>query len=161
MKKTKLLLSLPIITLLFFSCSNNDDTNDSKINGEIYGKWKISSSIYNGQTENLDACELLETLEFFENNKLDIDEYDIVGNNTDCTPVGSSDLINYSKSNDILTWTNPAGGFSGGEFTLKFYIRELTEQKLKLELFYELDGFGNDGNVPNDEIVITSYTKIN
>lgn len=161
MKKTKLFLTLSISALLLFSCSNNDNSNDSNTSGKIYGKWKISSSIYNGQTENLNACELLETLEFFENNKLDINEYDIIGNSTYCTLVGSNNLINYTKTNEVLTWTNPTGGYSGGEFTLKFYIRELTEQKLKLELFYELDGFGADGNIPNDEITITSYTKVN
>ena len=161
MKKIKMNYKmLLIIPFLGISCSS-DDSNDSNISAEIFGKWKISSSIYGGNTENLDQCELLETFEFFENNKLDIKEYDQIGNNTNCTEVGGNTLLDYSVVNNVLTYTNPTGGYSGGEFTMKFYIRELSNQNLKLELFYEIDGYGQEGNVPANEIWISNWTKVN
>ena len=149
------------IPFLIISCSSDDDSNDSNINTEIYGKWKISESIYGGETETLDECGLLETFEFFENNKLDIKEYDQIGSNANCTEVGLNILLDYSVDGNILTYTNPTGGFNGGEFTRKLTILELTEQTLQLELYYEIDGFEEDGDLPNDEIWISSWAKIN
>jgi hypothetical protein len=162
MKKIKLTYKLfVIIPLILMSCSSDDDINDSQISAEIYGTWNISSSIYAGETESLDECELLETFEFFENDKLDIREYDMIGNNTECTLVGGNTLLDYSVENNILTYTNPTGGYNGGEFTKKFHIRVLNDQSLKLELFYEIDGFGEEGNISNDEIWISNWTRIN
>ena len=162
MKKIKLTYKLfAIIPLIFMSCSSDDETYDSQISAEIYGTWNISSSIYAGEAESLDECDLLETFEFFENDKLDIREYYMIGNNTECTLVGGNTLLDYTVENNILSYTNPTGGYNGGEFTKKFYIRELNDQILKLELYYEIDGFGEEGNVSIDEIWISNCTKIN
>ncbi|WP_019039706.1 lipocalin family protein [Psychroflexus tropicus] len=162
MKKIKINCTLLLaIVLIIVSCSTDDDSNNSNITAEIYGKWKILESNYGGERETLDECSLLETLQFFENNELEIKEYEQTGNTTSCSEVGPDVFLDFSIENNVLTYTNPTGGFNGGIFTRKFNIIELTEQTLKLELYYERDGFEEDGNLPNNEIWLSTWTRLN
>ena len=73
MKKLVLLFSM--ITLVFMSCSSDDDggSNDS-----IVGTWKYYKYIENGVEEELDLCENEETLIFAENG--DFTGMDYMGN---------------------------------------------------------------------------------
>lgn len=62
MKKLNLLFGL-LIGLSILSCSSdNDDSNTNETT--IIGEWILVNQIYDGQSENLSACELQETLTF-------------------------------------------------------------------------------------------------
>ncbi|MFC0604150.1 lipocalin family protein [Winogradskyella pulchriflava] len=68
MKKLNLLFGL-LIGLTILACSSDD--NDSNTNEPtIIGEWILVNQIYDGQNENLSACELQETLTFSSNGTL-------------------------------------------------------------------------------------------
>ncbi len=158
----KILLFLLLTSIVLFSCSSDDSTR-SISQDEIFGKWALTDITFQGTSVNPDDCELMLTYEFLENNTLDINEYDAIGNNPNCVLVSGNETITYTIDGNVLTYINPTGGFNGGEFVQKLNILELNAQSLKLELFYEIDGFEDDGEgtIPEPERFVDIFTKIN
>ncbi len=156
----KILLFLLLTSIVLFSCSSDDSTR-SISQDEIFGKWGLTDITFQGQSVNPDECELMLTYEFLENNILDIKEYDAIGNNPNCVLVSGNSTISFSLEGNVISYTNPTGGFTGGEYTIKLNIVELSAQTLKLEAFYEIDGFEEDGTIPQSERYVNIFTKIN
>ena len=147
MKKLYTLLFVVFI-FTFSACSSDDES--SKINTEqLFGKWTLNQSIYNGQQETLSDCDKKQTFDFSNDNRLIITTYS--GNNCN-TP--DATVLNYTFSNNVITYTNPTGGFTGGEFTRKYRVNKLTNNNLEIELFYEIDGTGEEGELSDKWITV-------
>ena len=53
----RLILVLTVFTLVFSSCSSDDDSNSSVENYSIIGEWTITQRIVNGVEEAIGECE--------------------------------------------------------------------------------------------------------
>lgn len=63
--------------LLLISCNNDDSTSNENSNDTVIGKWVQISRAFNGiNDDDLDECELMETIEFKLNNVVLEEDYD-------------------------------------------------------------------------------------
>jgi len=122
MKKLNLLLGL-LIGLTIISCSSDD--NDSNPNEPtIIGEWILVNQIYDGQVENLSACELQESLTFNSNGTLisyytDNDPCEFFTENQQYELNGTELKILFSNNSDF-----------------RFNVLTLSETELSIENFY-------------------------
>jgi len=142
------LYTLLAIAFIFLSCKSDDETKNV-IADKIIEEWTYSKSVFNGTNEDLSNCDKKQTWNFRPNNTLLMTFYV----EPDCEYIVTSTL-QYSVENNIITYSNPTGGHNGGEFTRKFRINSITDDKMELDLIYEVDGIGEEGNL-NDRWVTT------
>ncbi|MEH1009513.1 lipocalin family protein [Winogradskyella sp. ECml5-4] len=122
MKKLNLLIGL-LIGLTILSCSS-DDNDSNTIEPTIIGEWILVNQIYDGQNENLSACELQESLTFNSNGTL-ISYY------TDNDPCEFfTDNQQYELNETELTI------LFGQNSDFRFNVLTLSETELKIENFY-------------------------
>jgi hypothetical protein len=130
----KLNLFTLLITLLFISCSKDDDTSkeETPTNKDlIVGKWDVIAitDIPN------DDCELLSTLEIKADGTYEEQTYGGFSGGINCTP-DDLEKGTWELSENILTQTLDEPG-NATRLTFNYTILELTETTLKYEFEYE------------------------
>ena len=106
MKKFGLCI-LTLIGVISFSCSSDDNANNSNETPTIIGKWKITSIELNDEISTLSECHLQQTMTFQENG--DLIEYAVENEMvTPCT--FSTETIKYSLEGDVLTFISESEG---------------------------------------------------
>lgn len=109
----KKLITVFLLVLLTFSCSSNDDNNDSE-EGSIIGTWQGVSSTLNGNDRGVPSNSIVK---FTSNNKTEF-VYEGYGNNgEDITETGS-----WVKSGNTLTIT-----WDDADAGLEAYVLTITE----------------------------------
>lgn len=132
MKKLSILFFA--LSLIFVSCSSDDDNNISP--ATIVGTWKLTSDIEDGvEYVEVGDCPVLY---IFTESTITIEEYD--GANCDELFPNSDPTWSYSIENNVII------GFDTEEFqgqvdTYDYAILELTESTLKIQ--YEETGYIN------------------
>ena len=82
MKKVFILFSA--LTLGFFTSCSDDDSEDSPENS-LMGSWQLTAEFENGETYELDNCDLEETIIFKSDGIYDLIDYNPVeGNENEC-----------------------------------------------------------------------------
>ena len=147
----KKLCTVLFIALILNSCNSDDAAKDAYVD-KVIGEWTYSKSMYNGVEEELSNCDKMQTWNFRSNNTLLMTFYV----EPDCAYIVTSTL-QYSVENDIITYSNQTGGGNGGEFTRKYKIISITDNKMELDLIYEIDGIGEEGTLTNR--LITTWVK--
>jgi len=148
MKKTFLLFGLALLA----ACSGDDSktVND----GDILGTWRLNQEFVAGNEIDLNSCETQTTYTFGTSTVFIDESYQ---DNGGCD--SDTSTISYSTSGSELTITNPNGGFTGGEFTVKYQVLSLTDSQLKLKEIYEVDGFEDDGSIPESQRTTRIFVK--
>ena len=145
----KNIYNLVAILCVFMITSCGSDDNDNAQADHLVGKWTLSQSIFNGEQEPLTECDKKETFDFSNDNRLIITTY----SGANCSTPDAT-ILDYTYENNIVTYTNPTGGYDGGEFTRKYKVNRLTGSNLELELFYEIDGFGEEGELSDKWVTV-------
>ncbi len=133
MKRLKIIIvALTGITMMQFSCSNDDDNEPIVTEPTLYKKWYFKETVINGVVEAYDGNEPCgkDYIEFYNTNQ--VKEVDI----EDCEPV-VYEWGSFTQSGNMLTIMDDSG--SGESET--FEIIELTETSfiVKHEEYYDED----------------------
>ncbi|MCL7763407.1 lipocalin family protein [Polaribacter sp. Z014] len=101
----KNLILLILTSFLLISCDNDDSPSDEMSNDAVIGKWVQIARAFDGvNDENLDECELMETIEFKSNNIVLEEDYDPDFLFPDDTSSSEYDGCKLSKTIEY-TWT--------------------------------------------------------
>jgi hypothetical protein len=147
MKKSLVL----IISFVIFSCSKNDDNQQSQ---DLIGKWDLKSHITGTTNDPLDYCEQLYSGYEFKTNGTCIDGYGRLNANV-CT--NNQYNQTYTFVNNILSVKEING------FEARYNVIELSSTKLKLTQTYskEIDnGTVYEHNLTASEQITSSYDRI-
>ena len=100
-KIIKQLVCIVFISIAAFSCSSDDDSGDSGTTAQnkanIIGSWSFTSSTTNGNADEINACELMDTATFT-SSQVTFTYFE--GDN--CADTGS-DTLSYSIDGDDIT----------------------------------------------------------
>jgi|GEM_PF-2763800 len=131
---------LVIMTLLgvIIGCKSDDNSiqfPDPIYTGNIFGLWKLEKSVRDSDNhnQNLDYCELQNTLEFRENGKA-INQTHYLGTDGSCHQADSS-IYNYFLESNILKLVNELNNDVFEE-----EILELSEVKLVIRVNHRYSG---------------------
>jgi hypothetical protein len=144
------LLLLSSVTLL--SACDKEDENIDTSTTKLVGKWNLDKKSINGSEMELSECDKKENYEFRSNSQLITIKY-----SGELCDVMQSSNWNFYQSGNTLTYSNQTAGHNGSELTRKYNIVSLTDNFLQLELTYEIDGIGEEGDVADK--VVTTWVK--
>lgn len=135
MKKIKQLALLFFVLFAFIACDKDDEKSTTEINKEnLLGNWKFVSSSTNGETDDNDACDLLETISFNQNQFTGTFYY---GENCSQSNTYS---FGYSVNENTITVN-----FDGGSDSSEIVKLNATELVLK--------------DIQESDVYVTSYSK--
>lgn len=125
----------------FLSCDNEDETIDTATI-KIIGTWKLEKKSINDSEVTLSECDKKETYIFDSSIHLTTNTY----SGDLCDSISTSNWV-YDITNNILSYSNQTAGHNGSEFTRRFHVIDLSDDTMELELFYEVDGIGEEGDL--------------
>lgn len=100
MKKTTKIMAflfLAGIMTTTISCSSDDGENTSG-NDPIIGIWKKVSETNNGEENDLDECDLMQTTEFKTNGTVEIKNYDLEEGQCELTEIPEGFVVKWEKN---------------------------------------------------------------
>lgn len=121
MKKVQLFALIMFSGLLITSCKSDDDGGSSINTDELIGTWRLVEETYNGEVEQLNACDLLTKLEFDASTATQTFYY-----GTDCA---STDINNeaYVVSGDKIITSDVDGSYEVEITTLNTSILKIKD----------------------------------
>src|SRR5690554_796288 len=134
-----------IIIISAFSCFSSCDKEDETIDPatiKIVGEWKLEKKSINDSEVTLSECDKKKTYMFDSSIHLTTNTY----SGDLCDSISTSNWV-YDITNNILSYSNQTAGHNGSEFTRRFHVIDLSDDAMELELFYEVDGIGEEGNL--------------
>ena len=136
---------------LFSSCEQEDEIVEN-LTYKVLGKWSLDNKKINGSDIALSKCEKDETYEF----KSSIHLTTISYSGDLCDNVTSANWV-YDITDNIFSYSNQTAGHNGSELTRRYNVLNLTEDNMQLELIFEVDGIGDEGDVVDK--VVTTWVK--
>src|SRR5690606_11619236 len=133
-----------VVMLAFYgllSCDTENETIDPATI-KITGTWKLEKKSINNSEVTLSECDKKETYMFDSSIHLTTNTY----SGDLCDSISTSNWV-YDITNNILSYSNQTAGHNGSEFTRRFHVIDLSNDTMELELFDEVDGIGEEGNI--------------
>ena len=130
-----------VVMLAFYgllSCDTENETIDPATI-KITGTWKLEKKSINNSEVTLSECDKKETYMFDSSIHLTTNTY----SGDLCDSISTANWV-YDITNNILSYSNQTAGHNGSEFTRRFHVIDLSDNTMELELFYEVDGIGEE-----------------
>lgn len=143
-----------VVMLAFYgllSCDTENETIDPATI-KITGTWKLEKKSINNSEVTLSECDKKETYMFDSSIHLTTNTY----SGDLCDSISTANWV-YDITNNILSYSNQTAGHNGSEFTRRFHVIDLSDNTMELELFYEVDGIGEEGNIQDK--IRTTWVK--
>jgi len=130
--------------LAFYGLSSCDTENETidPATIKIVGEWKLEKKNINGSEVTLSECDKKETYMFDSSIHLTTNTF----SGDLCDSISTANWV-YDITNNILSYSNQTAGHNGSEFTRRFHVLDLSDDTMELELFYEVNGIGEEGNI--------------
>ena len=132
MKNLKRLLTLSLLLITIIACSSDDSSTTEDNQASIIGTWKFTSSSTNGVADDVDTCDLLNTL-VITSNQVTVTEY--WGEN--CVETDTF-TISYTISGNIITITEGGETYTSEITTLNattLSIKDVDEGDIYIETY--------------------------